>query len=89
VKQAELKSGLQLALKYLGPGIIEELQDSPHLPNNVNGILEIAKQTHTEPIDVVQQSLKYVRDAATHSAVLAPRSSKRAVNYDSSDSDSE
>jgi hypothetical protein len=71
VKQAELKSGLQLALTYFGPGIIEELQDSPHLPNNVNGILEIAQRTHTEPIDVVQQSLKYIRDAANHSAVLA------------------
>ena len=71
MKQAELKSGLQLALKYLGPGIIEELQDSPHLPNNVNGILAIAQRTHTEPIDVIQQSLKYIRDAANHSAVLA------------------
>ena len=58
VKQAELEVGLQLALKYLGPGIIEELQDSPHLPNNVNGILEIAQRTHTEPIDVVHQSLQ-------------------------------
>ena len=44
---------------------------TPHLPNNVNGILEIAQRTHTEPIDVVQQSLKYVREATTHSAILA------------------
>ena len=59
-----METGLQLALIYLGPDIIEELKDSPHLPNDVHGILEIAMRTHTEPINAVQKCLTYIREAA-------------------------
>ena len=50
-KQAELDAGFQIALKYLGRGIIEDLQSSPSLPKTVNGMLELAEITHMEPID--------------------------------------
>ena len=71
IKQAELETGYQLAIRYLGRETIEELQSTPSLPNTVNGIMELAESTHTEPIDAVQQSLKYVRSALSQRATLA------------------
>jgi len=70
-KQAEQEIGLQLALRYLGPDTFEELEHCPHLPNNVNGVLELAQRTHTEPIDVVHQALQYVRGATNPRATIA------------------
>ena len=71
IKQAELDAGFQIALRYLGRGIIEDLQSSPSLPKNTNGILELAESTHMEPIDAVQQSLQYVRNALSQRTTLA------------------
>ena len=71
IKQAELDAGFQIALQYLGRGTIMDLQSSPSLPKNVNGILELAESTHMEPIDAVQQSIQYVKSAQTQRATLA------------------
>ena len=79
IKQAELEAGFQIAIRYLGRDIIEELQSSPSLPKTVNGILELAESTHTEPIDVIQQSLQYVRKATTTRTTIARI--KQVVTY--------